>query len=273
MTLPPLLSAGLGPAIAGAVWWAGMLTVGGAIAAAVVGSVTALAGFDWMVLLLTFFGSSVLLGRIGRERKRARSRAVIGKSGARDAWQVLANGGIFVFGAGICILRGAQSPACDMAAAAALGALAAATADTWGTEIGMLSSRAPRSILTWGPLEPGMSGGVSFRGLIATLVGAASIPLIAVLLGWHASAAAAAAAGGVAGALADSYLGATLQLRRRSVLSGRFTERAADDDGTPTVWAGGLRWLDNDGVNFAATSIGAVTALALAAMLPASGRS
>ena len=259
MTLPPLVAAALGPVVAAVVWRAGTLTTGGAITAALVGSTSALAGLDWMTLLLTFFLSSVLLGRAGRATKRARSAAVIGKAGARDAMQVLANGAVFTLGA----LLAALGRGSDATAAFALGAIAAATADTWGTEIGMLAKSAPRSILTWAPLEPGMSGGVSAQGLLATAVGAAALATLAWLLHWPSAVVTAAALGGICGALADSVLGAALQQRRRSPATGRLTERLADDDGTPTTWAGGVRWLDNDGVNFAATCIGAGIAFEL----------
>lgn len=254
--LPPLLAAALGPAVAGFVWRAGLLTTSGATVAAMLGGLAALAGLDWMILLLTFFGTSVALGRVGKVEKQRRSADVLEKSGPRDAMQVLANGAIFGIGAFLAI-DGTVSAA---AGAMALGALASATADTWGTEIGMLSRRAPRSILTWAALEPGMSGGVSAQGLLATVAGALSMSLLAWLLRWPATVAIAAAVGGVIGAMADSVLGATLQQRRRSRRTGRLTERLREADGTPTVIAGGLRWLDNDGVNFAATLIGAGTA-------------
>jgi uncharacterized protein (TIGR00297 family) len=254
--LPPLAAALLGPVVAGGVWRAGLLSTSGAVAAAILGSLSALAGLHWMTLLLTFFGTSVALGRVGRAEKQRRSAGVIEKSGARDATQVLANGAIFGVGA-LLAIDGNISTA---AAAVALGALASATADTWGTEIGMLSRRAPRSILTWGPLEPGMSGGVSAQGLVATVGGACTIAGLAFALDWPASVSLGAAVGGLIGAMADSVLGATLQQRRRSTRTGRLTERLTEADGTPTVVAGGVRWLNNDGVNFASTLIGAGTA-------------
>ena len=263
--LPPLFAAALGPLVSLVVWQAGMLTSRGAIAAAALGTVAVLAGRDWMGLLLTFFISSVLLGRVGREEKRRRSAGVIEKAGPRDALQVLANGAVF----GIAAAFASNAGHSGATAAIALGALAAATADTWGTEIGMLSRRAPRSILTWAPLEAGMSGGVSMQGLVATVAGACGIALLAWLLHWPATVAIAAAVGGVIGAMSDSLLGATLQQRRRSVRTGRVTERSADADGTPTIRAGGLDWLDNDGVNFAATLIGAGTAFKVNFLLTA----
>jgi len=267
--LPPLAAAVLGPVVAGGVWSAGLLSTSGAVAAAILGSLSAKAGLDWMVLLLAFFGTSVALGRVGRADKQRRSAGVIQKSGARDARQVLANGAIFGVGA-LLATNGDSSTA---AAAVALGALASASADTWGTEIGMLSRRAPRSILTWGPLEPGMSGGVSAQGLVATVAGAGCIAVLAYALDWPASVSIGAAVGGLIGAMSDSVLGATLQQRRRSTRTGRLTERLAEADGTPTVMAGGVRWLDNDGVNFVSTLIGAGTAFQvhfLYSMLPSS---
>ncbi len=266
--LPPFVAAALGPIIAGLVWRAGLLTTGGALAAAAIGSACALAGLDWVALLLTFFGTSVLLGRLGRTEKQRRSASVIAKAGARDAVQVLANGALF----GVSAIAATRGTVSWPVAAAGLGALAAATADTWGTEIGMLSRSAPRSVLTGAPLEPGLSGGVSLLGLAATAGGAAVIGLLAATCGWPVSVAVAAAAGGVVGALADSVLGATLQQRRRSQRTGRLTERLTDADGTPTAKAGGLDWLDNDGVNFAATLIGGGTAWQVFAALDSARR-
>ena len=258
--LPPLVATALGLLVAGVVWRAGLLTTGGALAAATLGSVTALAGLDWMTLLLAFFFSSVLLGRLGRATKQQRSAAVIAKSGPRDAAQVLANGAVFAVGAAAAV-TGFRSGAL---AAVALGALAAATADTWGTEIGMLSRSAPRSILTWAPLETGMSGGVSMQGT--------ALAALAWTLHWPAPTVLAAAIGGITGAMADSLLGATLQQRRRSLRTGRMTERQTDVDGTPTAIAGGLPWLDNDGVNLAATVIGSGMAYEMHALLSSLSR-
>ncbi len=265
MNLPPLVAVTLGPLVAGVVWKARLLSARGAIAAAALGSAAALAGWDWMALLLAFFGSSVVLSRIGREKKRVRSAAVIEKSGARDATQVLANGA--VFGAGALLSRSIAHN--HAVALIALGALAAAAADTWGTELGMLSRGAPRSILTGKTLEPGMSGGVSFFGLFATVSGASTIALLAYLLHWPGTVAMCAGIGGVIGALTDSLLGASMQHRRKSLATGRMTERMTDDDGTPTTSAGGAMWLNNDGVNFAATLTGAISSLVCAHLLVA----
>src|SRR5665213_2130338 len=74
---------------------AGSLSMSGALAATIVGTLAVAAGWDWGALLLLYFISSSLLSRIGRATKERRTAAIVAKGGARDAIQVLANGGVF----------------------------------------------------------------------------------------------------------------------------------------------------------------------------------
>jgi uncharacterized membrane protein len=89
------------------------------------------------------------------------------------------------------------------------------------------------------------------------------------MAGWPLPAVAGALVGGVAGTTADSLLGATVQARRWCDTCSAATERVLHICGRRTEPAGGLPWLDNDGVNLAATIAGAGVALAVAAMLVA----
>ena len=87
----------------------------------------------------------------------------------------------------------------------AAGALAAASADTWATEVGTLWGGRPRSIISGRPVAPGMSGGITLIGTMGALVGSAIVAASVVgthHLPWAGRAAVAAFAGGVAGALA-----------------------------------------------------------------------
>jgi uncharacterized protein (TIGR00297 family) len=140
------------------------------------------------------------------------------------------------------------------------GALAASAADSWGTEIGTLAARPPRSIVTWQPVLTGTSGGVSVSGTLASLGGAAFLGVLSIAVGWPRSVAAAAVVGGVAGALADSVIGATIQGRRWCRACGTETEQTVHRCGTPTEHRRGMRWLDNDAVNLASTVVGAAVA-------------
>ena len=142
----------LAAAVAAAAWRARALTPSGAIAAFFVGTIVfGAGGWPAAAVLFAFFIPSTLLSRFGRERKKA---AVEAKHGARDGWQVLANGGV----AALCVLLALRGGMPFYAAFA--GAFAAAAADTWGTEIGTLSSAAPRSIVTLRRVAPGLSGGI-----------------------------------------------------------------------------------------------------------------
>lgn len=235
---------------------AGSLSRSGAMAATVIGAAAIAAGWDWGILLIAFFVSSSALSRLGSEVKERRTSSIIAKGGARDAVQVLANGGLFAAAALLALLtRWPGWPAIGA------GALAAASADTWGTEIGTLMGRRPRLLTTWRPVDAGVSGGVTAPGLLASVAGALFVAGIAAALGWPATTARAAFVGGVAGALADSLLGALWQSRRQCVQCETATERVVHTCGNATVPAGGLAWLDNDSVNALASLVGAGVAL------------
>ena len=95
------------------------------------------------------------------------------------------------------------------------------------------------------------------------------IALLAWTGGWPVTAVAGALGGGIAGTLADSILGATVQARRWCAGCSDTTERLVHSCGRRTEPAGGFQWLDNDGVNFAATLAGAGIAMMAMAMMGA----
>lgn len=231
------------------------LSLGGAIAAFVVGTIVfGAGGLPAALVLLAFFVPSSLLSRIGRARKHR--AAADAEHTARTAWQVLANGGV----ASVCALGALYwRVPCEAAFA---GAIAAASADTWATEIGTLSSRPPVSIVTLRPVHTGISGGVSALGLAASAAGALCVAIVAWV--FRLTSLPAVAAGGLAGSLLDSLVGATLQARRWCPSCGMECESAVHRCGTRTQARGGVAWLQNDAVNFIATLCGALVAAAIA---------
>jgi uncharacterized protein (TIGR00297 family) len=237
---------------------AGSLSASGAVAATVVGTLAVAAGWDWGALLLLYFISSSLLSRVGRATKGRLTASIVAKGGSRDAIQVLANGGVFAGAAAASLMR----PDIRWVALGA-GALAASAADTWATEAGTLWGGEPRSIVSWRVVPPGTSGGVSVIGSIAAIVGAAFVASVLAALGWSLSLALPVAVAGVAGAVTDSLLGATLQSRRWCEVCSHETERMTHECGASTVQMRGLEWLDNDVVNFLSTVAGGLLAAAL----------
>jgi uncharacterized protein (TIGR00297 family) len=250
-------------AISVAAWRVNALTRSGALAAFVVGFVTyAVADWRSTAVLLAFFLSSVGLSRLGRARKK--QLVDVGKSGARDAWQVVANGGVATLALAIFASErfGARAEVPLLAAFA--GAYAAATADTWGTEIGTLARGVPRSILSLRRIATGLSGGVTIAGTLAEAAGAVAIAAIAAgVLGVSPLS---VALGGMAGALVDSVLGATLQELRSCPACGRTCETNPHVCGTATTLVRGVRGFSNDLVNFCATLAGAAIAFTIAAV-------
>jgi uncharacterized protein (TIGR00297 family) len=236
----------------------------GALASIVVGTVIfGLGGWEWAVLLLTFFITSSGLSRAFKNRKREADEKYA-KGGRRDAGQVFGNGGIAtLFAALHYFFPAAAWPWLGFAAS-----LAAVNADTWATELGVLNPTPPRLITGLRKVvEKGTSGGVSLTGTLASLAGAAAIGLPAAVLApagidwsifWTVTLA------GLAGSLFDSLLGATVQAIYYCPACQKETERHPTHGcGTGTTKIRGLTWLDNDWVNFACGAFGVVTMMVM----------
>lgn len=230
------------------------LSTSGAVAAVFVATAAAAAGWMWAVTLLAFFVASSLLSQVGGTSAKALMDDVVEKSSARDAWQVMANGGLFAAIAVASLVY--PSTAWTVLGA---GSIAASNADTWATEIGALSRRLPRSITTRREVPAGTSGGVTSLGCLASIAGAAFIAMVVLLGGWPAQSACGALLGGVSGSFVDSIAGATIQERRWCGTCGRGTERAVHTCGTATTPLGGVTWIRNDAVNFLSSIAGAFT--------------
>jgi uncharacterized protein (TIGR00297 family) len=230
------------------------LTTSGSVAGLVLGTVAITAGWSWGFLLLSLFASVTLLSRIRAAEKAKRVGAILEKGAERDAAQIIANGAVFSAAA----LASLIAPATGWYAIGA-GALAFSAADTWATEIGILSPGDPYSIIG-GRVPVGTSGGISLIGALGAIGGALFIGMEAVFAAWPVSFAG-VVLGGIIAASADSFIGATLQERRWCDRCMKSTERTIHNCGTKTRINGGIRGLDNDTVNAACSAIGALIAL------------
>jgi len=146
------------------------------------------------------------------------------------------------------------------------------TADTWATELGVLSPHPPRLITTGRVAVVGTSGSISlwgttaaaggalFIGAVAVLLSGLEGPLPAARLGWLAIV---ALLGGVGGALVDSFLGATVQGIYWCEHDHKETEKRVHTCGERTRLLRGWAWLDNEWVNFICSLAGSIIAFAL----------
>jgi uncharacterized protein (TIGR00297 family) len=233
---------------------AGYLARSGVLAAVAVGGASVIAGPAWAAMLLFFFVTSTALSMWRADEKRNAQFDIVDKGSRRDAMQVLANGGVFAAAA----VASMWMPAGAWQALGA-GAIAAATSDTWSTEVGTAVGGTPRHLLTGRPVPPGFSGGITAAGSAAAVAGAAAVAALAWLLDWHVSATA-VVVGGLAGSGVDSLLGATVQERRWCDTCGRMTERRRHTCGTATEVRGGVAGVGNDLVNLTSVIAGAVMA-------------
>lgn len=247
-----LLGSSLGGAAALAFFRLHLLSASGAVATFLLAAVIfGFGGWAWTVPVLCFFLLSSLLSRVGRQRKN-RYELIFEKGSRRDYAQVFANGGM----AGLLMILYLflQEPLIYLLY---LTALAAATADTWATELGTLARQQPRLITTLRPVPAGTSGGITFTGLFSAFSGALAIALSGMIFfpagyGWPAVAAVTVC--GLLGSLIDSGLGATLQAQYRCDTCRQITEKTAHCDSRPTRQISGLAWMNNDLVNFLSTA-------------------
>jgi len=236
------------------------LTPGGAAGAMLLGSIVfSIGGIFWVIPMATFFILSSILSKIGK-LKRTILKGMVEKGSRRDIMQVYANGGISLI---MAILYHFTSN--DLYYLMFLGSLAAATADTWGTEIGIFSKKEPRHILTFNKVPAGTSGGVTVLGTSGFFIGAGILtlsgifPINASIIQLFSI----IAISGISGALIDSIIGATIQAQYLCPNCQKTTEKLIHCKSYKTKLISGIRWIDNDVVNFACTTSGALLVLLL----------
>jgi uncharacterized membrane protein len=155
--------------------------------------------------------------------------------------------------------------------------MATVNADTWATELGVLSKQPPRLITSGQTVAVGSSGGITTLGTSVSFCGALLIGVLA----FAATAAAAlfpnwiypvsgaaflipiAGLSGLLGSLFDSLLGATVQAIYYCDFDQKETESARHRCGRETRLVRGWRWLNNDWVNLFASVVGSAIAAGL----------
>jgi uncharacterized protein (TIGR00297 family) len=229
-------------------------------------SIVGMGGWSWGLSLVYFFVSSSLLSSF-----RAREKAIVAsdkfsKGSRRDLAQAVANGGLATFFA-VCYGLSRSPGTRQRAKSGFIGALATATADTWATELGTLSKATPRLITNGKPVAPGTSGGVTPLGMAASALGACSLGCFFwAVEGFRKSLALTpflALASGTVGSCFDSVLGATLQAMYMCPTCKTETEQHIHHCGSRTEFKRGIIWMNNDVVNFMATTTGSAVAIVL----------
>ncbi len=243
------------------------LSRSGVAGAIITGTTTVgMGGWAWGLALIFFFLSSSLLSHFKEQEKASTATDKFSKGSQRDIAQVAANGGmatLLAFAHGLTTSERTRA----LLQAGYVGTLATATADTWATELGVLSTQPPRLITTGQITTPGTSGGITPLGIGAAVLGSSALGSVFWLLQGARREQNAlpllALAAGTAGSLADSLLGATVQAMYYCPTCKKETEQRVHRCGTRTRFLRGQAWIDNDVVNFATTLFGALVAISL----------
>lgn len=233
------------------------VTPAGAAAGFVIGMILFLFGgaLSWL-LLMTFFLSSILAGRAGGARKQELER-LWEKGNRRDQWQALANAGPQALAALLAFAAGASPRGGGPALLAVAGGFAAATADTWASELGSVFGGRPVSLRSFRRTRPGESGAISAVGSLVGAAGGATVAFVAFFglalvsgSGLQPVLLPVVTGAGLVGMLGDSLLGAFAQVQYRTPV-GDLTERREEGARRER----GLRFVNNDVVNLAATAL------------------
>lgn len=256
-----------GIAFALAAWRFHFLTLSGAVAGGLFGAtLVGLGGWEWIAPALVFFVLSSLLSRLAPRLERGEVRSLPRRS-RRDAAQVYANGGV----AWALMVTHALVPH-PFLYWGFVASLAAATADTWATELGPLFRQQPRMILSGRPVPRGTSGAVTAGGTMVGLLGAVIVWGSAWLTSVEPTGGPASwvtllavSIGGLAGSAMDSVAGAAVQAVYLDPQTGRLVDEGVDNAFRDLRPVRGWRFIGNNLVNLICTATGALVALAILA--------
>jgi uncharacterized protein (TIGR00297 family) len=204
--LPWAIAANVAAALIG--YRARTVSPSGAATGAIIGIVIFVcAGWQGWLLLLATFAVAAIASQAGLRRKSALGIAEA-RGGRRGAGNAIANTGV----AAIATLLAALTYAHDTALVAFVAALTAGGSDTVASEIGKAWGRRTYLITGLQPVPAGTSGALSLEGTAAGLAGATALAGLGVLLNLAPAWTIPAIVGGaVAGSIAESVMGATLE--------------------------------------------------------------
>ncbi|MGC8543292.1 MAG: DUF92 domain-containing protein [Vulcanisaeta sp.] len=155
-----------------------VITKDALIPSMLIGFMILIGGPSTIIPFATFLGSSSSLTKIGVEKKEELGTAEDVKG--RNWKQVLAVGlvpGTLALLAGVAYFMH-NVMIYQMLSIASATSIAYSNADTWASELGVLSRSRPRLIIKpWVKVDPGVSGGVTLLGEVSSLLGSSTIAL------------------------------------------------------------------------------------------------
>ena len=206
------------------------------------GLILGFGGLEYVLPIAIFFILSTLLSKIKFNHLQK-------SENGRNVNQVFANGGVGLI---LCVFNHFYQT--ELIYFMFLASIAAANSDTWATEIGKLSRKRPKDIISGRSLSLGESGGITFIGLLGAISGSLIIAIIGYLLNMNTSNLIIVFISGFLGSLFDSILGSTLQ-SRFILMDGKTIKEEKEQD---SYLFSGLLSINNNSVNFLCTLSGPI---------------
>ncbi len=205
-------------------------------------------GYAFIIFYSFFLISSYFTGKFTSHTSDVSQ--IVAKTGPRDWVQVFSNG--FPSFLALCLYAYTEKYIFIIVFTVAVGQ---ACADTWASDIGILSSKEPISIFTLQPVRRGESGGITFLGTIASLCSATIFAILYNIIFFSTYV-------NIkytfiiiiiieCGVFLDSFLGATFQIHYLAESNGVFylSEISRNSDGSFRKKARGFKFFTNDMVN------------------------
>ena len=233
-----------------------LLTLNASLLAFVIAIIFYISGGPlFYTLLLTFFFSSSYMTKLKKERKKEENKIHERSGSKRDSIQVIVNSLAALIMAILYLIYKE-----DYYIIAFCSALAATNADTWASEIGILSKHNPISILRLKPVKKGISGGITLLGLFASLLGSFFITFIYFLFNLNNLSmtilinSLIILLAGTLGSIIDSILGDSIQAKYKDNESEEITEKKISNNKENELIKG-YKIINNDMVNLLSSII------------------
>ena len=232
-------------------------TVAAALAAGII-LVTAAISASYAGIFIVIAAYGVIFGvdlAIGKKSERVTGQ-INKKSGARDVVQVLAN----ALAATIALVIG-KILGNDAFTVVYAVALTECLADSLASDVGVLSKNDPIDICRLRRIKRGLSGGVSPLGTLAAFAGCLFMSLFTIIFfGFVPKYFLSILLIPMLGITVDSVLGSLVQAKYTCSECGKLTEKSRHCD-SPCTHTGGLKFINNDTVNFISNFITALIAV------------
>lgn len=203
-----------------------------------------LGGYKAELMLLIFLFSAAVSSRVS-DSARGRRNEIHEKEGPRDGIQVLVNTIPALLSLVLFFINRQYTFLIVFSAT-----VSEACADTWASDIGMLSKKKPISVLSFKRIDTGLSGGVSFLGSCISVIIALLWSFLHCLI-WGFNGILYSVilfVSSTLGVFFDSFLGALIQVKYFDE-QGKMTEKKYAPDGSKRIIAHGLPFINNDCVN------------------------